>query len=165
MPLKAVRGDEGVGKVDLLGLCDDGVLAVIELKLASSREDRRIALLEGLVYAAIVEANIAKIAAEVAARVGSDVKAIRPKLFIVAPTPYWADTRAYPTADATASLAAAVSARISTEIVLLSMEGGGATSLGLDGSKPTVADDIALVAVATTLSAAGPPGDAVRDGG
>lgn len=50
-PLKAARADAGIGKVDLLGLYDDGRLAVVELKGDGNREDRRVGLLEGLIYA------------------------------------------------------------------------------------------------------------------
>ena len=57
-PLKSVRADAGVGKIDLLGLFPDGRLAVVELKVQDNAEDRRIGLLEGLIYAAIVEANV-----------------------------------------------------------------------------------------------------------
>lgn len=147
MPLKAVRRDTGVGKVDLLGVCEDGVLAVIELKLAESREDRTIALLEGMIYAAIIEANLRNIAAEVEARAGTEMKAVRPRIFIVAPPAYWSNTRIQPGVEATASLAACVSALIETQIAFLSLEGSGPVSLGLDGSVPRMADDVALAPV------------------
>ena len=61
-PLKAKRSDQGIGKIDLLGLTDEGRLCVVELKTARSTEDPRIALLQGLAYAAIVEANLERIA-------------------------------------------------------------------------------------------------------
>jgi hypothetical protein len=32
LPLKSVRADRGIGKIDLLDLYDDGTLAVVELK-------------------------------------------------------------------------------------------------------------------------------------
>src|SRR5580704_12560497 len=51
-PLKSVRADNGIGKIDLLGLHADGALAVVELKVEQNAEDRRFALLEGLIYAA-----------------------------------------------------------------------------------------------------------------
>jgi hypothetical protein len=51
-PLKSVGA--GIGKIDLLGLHMDGTLAVVELKVAGNREDRRIALLEELNYAAAI---------------------------------------------------------------------------------------------------------------
>lgn len=54
-PLKSVRADNGIGKIDLLGLHADGTLAVVELKVEQNSENRRIALLEGLIYAAMIE--------------------------------------------------------------------------------------------------------------
>ncbi len=69
VPLKAKRSDRRIGKVDLLGLTDRGRLIIIELKVkpsnASSRGDTPLlALMEGLRYAAIVEANRDVIASE-----------------------------------------------------------------------------------------------------
>jgi hypothetical protein len=84
-PLKSVRGVSGIGKVDLLGLYDDGVLAVVELKVRANSEDRRIALLEGLIYGAIVEANIEQIAQEISVARGCHVSRTRPKILVVAP--------------------------------------------------------------------------------
>ena len=69
MPLKARQGDLGVGKVDLFAVVDGRLPCVIELKAAreTTRGDTPLrALLEGLAYCAIVEANAADIASEVA---------------------------------------------------------------------------------------------------
>ena len=60
VPLKAKRADYGIGKVDLLGVTDRGRLIVVELKYPrSGRGDSPAqALMAGLRYAAIVEANL-----------------------------------------------------------------------------------------------------------
>ena len=67
-PLKAHRSDKGIGKVDLLGVTDQGRLMVIELKVkrrdGTRGETPMKALMEGLRYAAIVMANREKIAEE-----------------------------------------------------------------------------------------------------
>jgi hypothetical protein len=57
VPLKAAQSDR-VGKLDLLGLLDDGTLCLVELKAPGERGDSPLlALLEALSYAAVVEAN------------------------------------------------------------------------------------------------------------
>lgn len=68
-PLKARRNDTGVGKVDLLGVIDRSTVAVIELKhtepdAAGWGDTPLRALLELLVYCAIVEANLGDITME-----------------------------------------------------------------------------------------------------
>jgi hypothetical protein len=58
VPLRAVRADASVGKIDLFGVSDR--IVVVELKIARARgagDTPLSALLEALVYAAIVEAN------------------------------------------------------------------------------------------------------------
>ena len=67
-PLKAQQSDKGIGKVDLLGVTDQGRLMVIELKVkpddGTRGETPMKALMEGLRYAAIVKANQDAIAKE-----------------------------------------------------------------------------------------------------
>lgn len=68
-PLKALRSDKGIGEVDLLGVTDQGQLMVIELKVKPKSGNGRgespmVALIQGLRYAAIVEANCKAIAKE-----------------------------------------------------------------------------------------------------
>ena len=76
-PLKAKQADKGIGKVDLLGATDRGHPIVIELKVkpekrsggADARGDTPLrALMEGLRYAAIVEANLDVLAREAKSR-------------------------------------------------------------------------------------------------
>ena len=91
MPLKARQDDRGVGKVDLFAVVDRRLPCVVELKVAgeSARGDTPLrALLEGLAYCAIVEANAGDIASEVADQ--HPLSASRPTLVVVAPGNYWA---------------------------------------------------------------------------
>ena len=86
MPLQASRGDQGVGKVDLFAVLDGTLPCVIELK--KTRRDTPLrALLEGLAYCAIVEANAPDIRSEVAEQYG--LSASRPTLVVMAPDDYW----------------------------------------------------------------------------
>ena len=87
MPLKARRGDRGVGKVDLFAVVEETLPCVIELKTAPRDTPLR-ALLEGLAYCAIVEANAADIASEVVEQYV--LSASRPTLVVMAPDDYWA---------------------------------------------------------------------------
>ena len=99
MPLKARRGDLGVGKVDLFAVVDGRLPCVVELKVAreTPRGDTPLrALLEGLAYCAIVEANAADIASEVAEQYA--LSASRPALVVMAPDNYWAGYLDRPTA-------------------------------------------------------------------
>jgi hypothetical protein len=104
-PLKSIQADNGIGKIDLLGQFEDGTLAVIELKVAKNQEDRRIALLEGLIYAAIVEANIEPIAAEFLLKRGIRIARTRPRVLLIAPDGYWADHRIFPSTEQFEALA------------------------------------------------------------
>ena len=90
MPLKARQSDRGVGKVDLFAVVDGRLPCVVELKVAgeSARGDTPLrALLEGLAYCAIVEANAADIASEIAEQ--HPLSASRPTLVVIAPDDYW----------------------------------------------------------------------------
>ena len=91
MPLRACQDDRGVGKVDLFAVVDGRMPCVVELKVAaeSMRGDTPLrALLESLAYCAIVEANAADIASEVADQHALSVS--RPTLVVMAPHNYWA---------------------------------------------------------------------------
>lgn len=72
-PLQARQADSGIGEIDLFGVTDRGRLIVVELKYP--RIDRQgnspaYALMEGLRYAAIVEANQQPIAIEAKRKLG-----------------------------------------------------------------------------------------------
>ena len=143
-PLKSVRGDHGIGKIDLLGRYADGTLAVIELKVEGNAEDRRVGLLEGLIYAAILEANLPIIAAEINAMHGFQVVNARPKIMLVAPPQFWSDSRCRPPLADIKRLAAEVMAAIPINITLWNLEGLDQIGLGLDGSPPTIHSDLIL---------------------
>lgn len=94
VPLQAQRSDQGIGKVDLLGLTDQGQLMVIELKVKPDGDNKRgeppvKALIQGLRYAAIVEANRKQIAEEAERCFGVDVVAERPLVQVIAPKAWW----------------------------------------------------------------------------
>ena len=89
VPLKAVRADPSVGKVDLVGITDRVV--VCELKIgrpAGGGDTPLAALLEALSYAAIVEANYSRISSECRFL---DLKPThsRPGLVVLGDLPYW----------------------------------------------------------------------------
>ncbi|MDA7968983.1 MAG: hypothetical protein MPK31_08680 [Gammaproteobacteria bacterium] len=91
-PLKARRGDAGVGKVDLFGVIDDVHPCVVELKIdreSGLGDTPARALLEALAYCAIVEANIEQIAGEARETFGVNFSAKKPRLMILAPGSYW----------------------------------------------------------------------------
>lgn len=92
-PLKARRGDKGIGKVDLFGVIDDEIPCVIELKV-DQKENRKPdtplrALLEGLAYCAIIEGNQKDIWQEAKEKFDLTFKEPRPHLIILAPEEYW----------------------------------------------------------------------------
>ena len=96
-PLYAQQSDKGIGEVDLLGVTKQGRLMVIELKVKPKGKNDRgdspaSALMQGLRYAAIVEANLKVIAAEVDCLRGrfKDVTIVEesPIVQILAPKPW-----------------------------------------------------------------------------
>ena len=99
LPLQTRRPDKDIGKVDLLGVTDQGRLMVIELKVKPKGESNRgdspaAALIQGLRYAAIVEANLNVIAAEVESCLGDRFKDVTivegpPIVQILAPKCWW----------------------------------------------------------------------------
>ncbi len=99
MPLKARQDDRGVGKIDLFAIVDGTLPCVVELKVAGETtygDTPLRALLEGLAYCAIVEANAADIASERAEQHG--LSASRPTLVVMAPDNYWAGYLNHPRA-------------------------------------------------------------------
>ena len=92
-PLKARRSDQGIGKVDLLGVTDQGRLMVIELKVkpadGSRGETPMKALVEGLRYAAIIQANREVIAEEAKACFHKEISAEPPLVQLLAPQAWW----------------------------------------------------------------------------
>jgi hypothetical protein len=137
-PLKSVRADAGIGKIDLLGLHKDGTLAVVELKVAGNREDRRIALVEGLIYAAVIEANIEQIAAEILAARNVRILKIRPKVIVIGPRGYWFDRRISPSIDDFNALTRAVACAVPLEISSFCLNDADLVAFGLNGRPPQV---------------------------
>lgn len=92
-PLKSKQGDKGIGKIDLFGVLDNSTPTVIELKINAikgRKADTPLrALLEGLAYCAIVEANISDIADEAETMFNLPVNQSRPDLIVMAPADYW----------------------------------------------------------------------------
>jgi len=92
-PLKARENNKGVGKIDLFGVIDDETPCVIELKVgqdSGNMSDTPLrALLEGLAYCALVEANKKEIWEEAQEKFGFEFKGPRPHLMILAPVDYW----------------------------------------------------------------------------
>ncbi len=90
-PLTA-RQSEGVGEIDLFGLIDDRLMAVIELKILRKGGDADTplhAFLEALAYCAIVEKNASAIACEVDDKFKKTLDAGPPILVVMAPEDYW----------------------------------------------------------------------------
>ena len=89
-PLKARFNDEGIGKVDLLAATESGRLVVIELKVAPKSENDRgdtplDALVQGIRYAAIVEANLSGIARAAKSCFGVEIAEQRPIVQVLRP--------------------------------------------------------------------------------
>lgn len=93
-PLLARRSDKCIGEVDLLGVTDQGRLMVIELKVKPRHDNSRgespaAALMQGLRYAAIVEANRSDIAAEAVSRFNVKIVMAPPVVQVLAPKAWW----------------------------------------------------------------------------
>ena len=87
VPLKSVRPDKGVGKVDILGLIDDERLAIIELKVKGGTPLG--ATLEALVYAAMIKANMEDISKELQSSGYPSLKRVPPEIIILGRSDYW----------------------------------------------------------------------------
>ena len=94
-PLKARQSDQGIGKVDLFCAIEKSIPAVAELKVAGKNgqlgDTPLKALLEGLAYCAIIEANMETIAREAKDRFKINLKTEKPDLIVMAPHDYWSN--------------------------------------------------------------------------
>lgn len=94
VPLKAEQSNQDIGEIDLLGITDRGRFIVVELK--SPRDGRgdspAYALMEGLRYAAIVEANLRTLARDAQTRFGCEADAETPPIVqVLGPISWWRD--------------------------------------------------------------------------
>lgn len=88
VPLKAAQSDR-VGKLDLLGLLDDGTLCLVELEAPGERGDSPLlALLEALSYAAVVEANRNALDAELREKF-PEATGDTPVVLLLGPEAWW----------------------------------------------------------------------------
>ena len=93
-PLRASSSDSGIGEVDLLGITNQGQLMVIELKVKPVGVNNRgytpaAALLQGLRYAAIVQANFGSIARELKQRFEISIPNEPLIVQVLAPEDWW----------------------------------------------------------------------------
>ena len=150
MPLKARRDDRGIGKVDLFAVVDGRLPCVVELKVAreSARGDTPLrALLEGLAYCAIIEANAADIASEVEQH---PLAPSQPILIVMAPDDYWTGYLNHPKAgrwfSAVRDLATGLRDTLGLEIYLLALL-DASFEMGLGGQPPRLIGSCQLVSV------------------
>ncbi len=93
IPLKSRREDRDIGKIDMFGLTEHGRAVLIELKVIGhsrgSSDPPPVALLEGLRYASIVEANLQRIAVELRDIFGRHMVMERPDILVLGEAEWW----------------------------------------------------------------------------
>jgi len=94
--LQATKDDKAVGAIDLLGVTEDDRLAVVALKFVAPQAKRGTtgetplrALIEGLAYAAILEANIDAVIGDAKSELGRTVSNATPLVLVVGNLRYW----------------------------------------------------------------------------
>ena len=91
-PLRASRSD-GLGEVDLLGGTDEGRMAVVELKVkrrpGSQDDTPLLALMEGLRYAAVLDANRSRVCRDAKRYLDAHLIPRTPLVQILAPEAWW----------------------------------------------------------------------------
>ena len=145
-PLKAKRADCGIGKIDLFGVTDRGRSMVVELKYPrkNSPDSPVLALMEGLRYAAVVEANLRPIAAEIRSKfcVTQVDDQTPPIVQILAPFSWWRhwiETKAAGDwGPALARLASDVEERVRVSVECMATDETPQLILGLNGRKPSL---------------------------
>ena len=92
VPLRASRSD-GLGEVDLLGGTDEGRMAVVELKVkrrpGSQDDTPLLALMEGLRYAAVLDANRGRVCRDAKRYLDAHLIPWTPFVQILAPEAWW----------------------------------------------------------------------------
>jgi hypothetical protein len=147
VPLKARHADARVGKIDLLAITDIGRLMIIELKVLSQGGGRSdpppSTLMEGLRYAAMVQADFEVIAGEVTTRFARPVAAIPPIVTLLAPQGWWRAWLDLKAAGAwalpLAHLAEGVAERLGVSVEFMAL-GDTTVAYGLDGQPPSLAN-------------------------
>ncbi len=165
-PLKARRGDLGVGKIDILGVTDGSTLSVIELKIhppdGSPGDTPLRAYLECLAYCAIADANTLDIAKEVEGRFSYTVLERPPILVVMAPEEYWIrffdHRRSGDWWPAIERLASQIHAFANVESHFVAIR-DCKFDMGLDGNPPTLTGKPQLVSVRSLAAAQKPPPD------
>jgi hypothetical protein len=93
VPLKGTRSDRKIGKIDIFGLTEHGRAVVVELKVighsGGPSDPPPVALLEGLRYAAIVEANLERMAEEVRNTFGRKMVQEKPDIVVLGEAEWW----------------------------------------------------------------------------
>lgn len=93
VPLKATRINVGVGKIDLMGVSNEGRLVIIELKVLAEGGGRSnpppSALMEALRYTAMVRADQDAIKGEAFEKFGADITQGSPIIVLLAPAAWW----------------------------------------------------------------------------
>jgi hypothetical protein len=93
VPLKATHANAGIGKVDLIGISDRGRLVIVELKIVSKGgvrgEAPPAALMEGLRYAAMVQADVDALKAEANVKFGVEISLEPPIVVLLASSAWW----------------------------------------------------------------------------
>jgi hypothetical protein len=120
-------------------------LNAVELEVDGNTEDRRIGLLEGLIYGAIVEANANDILPQIEAVKGYRVGQSRPRILIVAPKDHWRS--GYPSWTEFLPLVVEIARLLPIDIRLLSYDDWAVQDLGLDGGRPKWRKDVILSSV------------------
>ena len=151
-PLKARRADPGVGKIDLLGRLENEIPAIIELKVAG-RSGRLAdtplrALLEGLAYCAMFEADGAAIAAEADDKLDCRLAVVRPALIVMAPEEYWSSflfhSRTGDWLPAVLRVVEGIRSALGLEVHLVALRDAG-FEMSRDGKPPRLIGDCSLV--------------------
>lgn len=113
LPLKARRDDHGVGKVDLLGITEGARLSLLELKVGGQSPDTPLrAVVEGLAYCAMVQANLPNLSGEIHQTFGLTPTEDPLILLVIAPEDYWDGCRDNPVTEGWESMMLALSERI-----------------------------------------------------
>lgn len=143
VPLKAQKSDSKIGEIDIVGVNSEGRLIITELKLEGKNGNRGDkppkALLQGLRYAAIVEANLKTIISEAESRFDRRVQQMPPIVQLLATEKWWQDWKECPPAGnwqrQFVSLVDEIESRTRITFEFLSFDHLNVIP-GLDGKKP-----------------------------